>query len=280
MALFQFLSNQLINIGTRGKPTWENEEEGAGAKLSAWVPDVVGDGPGFFLNPLGLAAEISHLLMSKYERTGYTAAATREAIESRLSGPMRAADVYMTRSEGGRALRGSEVWPAARRALVPVPISGRALAAAAEQVVTGENEEHFAGEFQKQLMASAGVKTDQAPSDEQRMRRLAQEFNREHGVQESAEFFAGDFTELTGALRRGNRNDIERAMTELLTKRKPDDIIRHYQRWANGPFTGQRAREAQFLRSLGTEQRQTLAAALRSRSALADAAIREVRRRR
>jgi hypothetical protein len=65
-----FIANQLINYGTRGKPTWENEEEGFGAKISAWIPDYIGGGPGFFLNPMSVPAEITHLLMKGTERHG------------------------------------------------------------------------------------------------------------------------------------------------------------------------------------------------------------------
>jgi len=266
----QFIANQLINYATRGKPTWDNEEEGFGPKISAWVPDVIGNGPGFFLNPMSIAAEITHLVLQKLERAGGTAGAADQILKGRLSAPARAVAIFATHKDAlGRSLREPEVWPAIGKALIPVPIAGGAIAAAAKQVVTGQPSEQFPGQFQKQVMGSFGVKTDQAPSPEQRMRTLAREFNREKGIIPAAEFNAGDFAEYTEALRRGNMNDARRALEELVQKKTPQQIATHYERWVSAPYTGQTAREGEFLRGLTAEQRTQYLASREARKQIA-----------
>lgn len=273
MAVGQFIANQIINYATRHQATWENPEEGMGAKISAWIPDWIGGGPGYFLNPMALALEISHLAMTKFERTGTTSATLREMLESRLSGPMRGAAVFATGRVGGRSVRpGAETWLEAVKAAAPVPILAGALVPAAKQLVTGENEERNQGQFQRQVMASFGIKADQAPSEERRLSALAREFNSEHGVQESAEFYAGDYSEYTAAIRRGNQREAQAALEELLGKRTPRQIAEHYERWAGAPFTGNKARESQFWLDLTAEQRQAYQAARRRRQQLARSA--------
>src|SRR5262249_10481678 len=61
--LAYFVGTQLLNMLTRGHPTWQNPEKGE--KWSAWVPDVIGDlsgrpSNGFFLNPLSVFSEMTH----------------------------------------------------------------------------------------------------------------------------------------------------------------------------------------------------------------------------
>jgi hypothetical protein len=258
LAVMQFVANQIINYATRGKPTWDNQEEGVGAKLSGWVPDVIGNGPGFFIHPLGVAAEISHLAEAKVERAPDVYDAVWQMNESRFNGLARSLSVWARRKDAlGRKLRGSEVLPEMGKALVPAPIASSALVSAGRQLATGEHSERFAGQFQKQLMASVGIKTDQAPSPEQRMTRLAQEFKAEHGVPGGGEFPHGDFEDLDSAVRRGNRQDMTTAMAELANKRTLQEIYRHYRRWAGAPFTGSQAREGEFLIGLNAEQRKT-----------------------
>lgn len=279
MILGQFAANQLLNYATRGQPTWKNPEEGFASKISAWIPDVVGNGPGFFLNPLAIAAEYAHLIESKLHQTGGESdEAIRRILNSRLSGVGRAGMTFLTRKdEIGRTLRGNEVWQGMGRALLPVPIGAGAIGAAGKQVLTGEPSEGYAGQFQKQLMSSAGIKSDQAPGPEQRVRALARDFNKARGILPSAEFYAGDFQPFTDALRRGNQSDAREALEELLTKKTPKQVAEHYSRWIASPFTGQRARESEFWRGLDEEQRGQYVTARETRKALARQAVEMVR---
>lgn len=256
MAVLQFAANQLINYYTRGHPTWENPEEGMGAKISAWVPDLIGEGPGFFLHPLGLAAETTHLLMQSYEKTDDSYRSLKTYLRSRASVAMRPALTFITNQDFlGRTLKPGTVWSEIVKSAIPAPIGGSAAYSAAKEIATGEASETFPGQYQKQLMASAGVKTEQAPSPSQRISQLAREFNTAKGVTPSAEFFVGDYQPLTQALQLNNRTDAKTALDELLKTKTVNQIIKHYKEWPNHPFTGQKIRERAFFRDLSYEQR-------------------------
>lgn len=271
MALGTFLANQILNYAFRGKPTWENEEEGWDKKISAYIPDAVSGGPGFFLNPLALPMEYTHLIEGNLHRSGGDLSeALRRVAVSRLHAGMRPLEIFATRKDAlGAKLRDGEVLPAMAKALLPIPIGAVAPATAAKQLISGEPSERFPGQYQKQMMASSGVKTDQAPTAEQRIRNLAREFNREKGIVPSAEFFTGDFDELNKALRIGNMTDAREAMDELLKKKTARQIYDHYKRAAAAPFTGQRARESEFWRGLTEEQRSQYLKAREARKATA-----------
>lgn len=270
MMLSQFLANQLINYITRGGPTWDNPEETPGAKFSAYIPDVVGNGAGFMLNPFALAAEYTHLIEGNLHRSEGFADAMNRIAQSRLSGPARAVTMFMTRKDSlGRNLREGEVFPAVAKALIPLPIATGAFGAAARQMITGEPSEQFSGQFQKQAMASVGIKTDQAPNPEQRIRSLAKKFNTAQGIIPNATYYGGDFSEFTEALRRGNQTDAARALVELRQKKTAEQIREHYKRWAAAPFTGQASRETAFRRTLTEEQGGQYDAARAARRALA-----------
>lgn len=257
MALMQFAANQIINYATRGHPTWDNPEKGIGAKLSAWVPDLVGKGPGFFLHPFGLAAETTHLLTKAYERSPDLRDALMSYLRSRVSTTMRPVMTFITNSDFlGRTLKPGTVWGEMAKAAVPVPIGGGAAFQVAKSVVTGKREEAYPGQFQKQAMASVGIKTDQAPSSEGRIQALAREFNTKKGIEPKAEFFAGDYSKLVGAVRVGNQSEAQ-AQLEQLRKTKTDAaIVKHFREWPRFPFTGQKKREVEFVHNLTEEEQQ------------------------
>lgn len=266
MLIGTFLANQILNWAFRGKPTWENEEEGWDKKLSAWIPDAIGGGPGFFLNPLALPMEYTHLFDTQLHKSRDTADALWRIGNSRLHSPTRAGLMLATRKDPlGRSIKPGEVTAEIAKSLVPLPIPTGTLVGAGEQLLTGQGGESYPGQFQKQAMASFGIKTDQAPSAEQRIRNVARSFNESKGIVPHAEFFAGDFDELTRALRLGNREDAREYLQDVLAKKTRTQVAEHYKRWAAAPFTGQRAREKEFWRSLTEEQRERYMEARRAR---------------
>ena len=257
MAIAQFVMNQAINMYTRGKPTWENPEEGMGAKLSAWVPDVVGNGPGFFLHPLGLAAETTHLFMNAYDKTGDFQQGLRNMVKWRASTLMRPMLTFMTREDFlGRKIRPDNLWGELVKSAIPAPIAAATAGSAVKQLVTGENQEQFPGQYQKQLMQSAGVRVDSAPSAETRMHHLAGQFNREKGIEPSAEYYAGDFEPLVTASKTGNKTAFKDALSQLREKKTDEQIAKHFTQWVNAPYTGQKEREGEFMDTLSPEQQQ------------------------
>ncbi len=262
MLLGQFAANQIINYITRGKPTWENEEEGVGAKLSAWVPDVIGDGPGFFLHPAGLAAEVTHLLTQKYEKKGDFREALLSFLGGRYSTLARPLVTFLTRRDVfGKLIRPENIWQETAKSAIPTPIGASAAVPAVKQAITGEKEETFPGQYQKQLMASTGVKTDQVPSPSQRIKALASEFKKSHGITESGEFYESAYAPLRQSLRRGNTQEIRQNLSDLLkSDHTPQQIENAIKPWSGQertpkPFTGSKKNEAQFISTLTSEQR-------------------------
>jgi hypothetical protein len=269
-ALGLFIANQIINYITRGHPTWENEEEGFGAKISAYIPDVAGHGPGLFHNPLVLPAEISHLLMEKTERSGDPTQAGKEFTAGRLGTVGRLIYTPLVREdEMGAKLRGGmEVGGQMLKQSVPVPISAGAGYRLGKQLITGEHEELYPGQFEKQAFQTFGVKTQGAPDAERRIQALAADFKKEKGIKPNAEFFHGDYYFLDRAARIGNVREMKKEMEALLEKKKPADIRKHYLTWARSPFSGSRPREVEFKATLTPEQLKVYERALEKRQQL------------
>ena len=104
-------------------------------------------------------------------------------------------------------------------------------------------------------MQSFGLRTDQAPSAEQRVYSLASDFNSAHGIQPSAEFYQGDYQPLVHAPQEtGNDTDAKNAMQQVLKTKTADQVFDHLTRWPLFPFTGQGKREAQFVATLNHEE--------------------------
>lgn len=251
MAAMIFIANQAINYATRGHPTWDNPEEGIGAKLSAWMPDPFG-GPGFFLNPLSLPAETAGLLLKRYEKDRNALDPLNDYIRSRMSYAASPASVELTRRDQlGRPIREEDVPKEMARALLPFPIGFDTYLRALTS--EGKNQ-NYAGEFASQLVSRGGLKLDQAPSPSQRMAALARQFDDAKGIRPSAEFYAGDYEPLTHALSIGNMDEAKKQLQILEGKKTKDQIQKHYQQWPTHPLTGSKAREAEFKRSLSPEQ--------------------------
>lgn len=156
--------------------------------------------------------------------------------------------------------------------MIPTPIASSAGAAAIKEGFTGQPSEVFPGQYQKQLMASVGVKADSAPSPEQRIARMANDYKDAHNIPRW-QGDAGDFYALTNALRIGNVNDARAALDELQAKKRPDQMIEHYTRTIGETFTGSLAHEIQFQNGLNPEQKQTYQKAREDRLKLAQKAM-------
>lgn len=257
MATMFFIANQIINQATRGKFTWENPEEGFGAKLSAWIPDLLEGGPGFFLHPLGLAAETTHLLTNMYSRAGGDLTKVGlDYVRSRSSSFLRPFWTWVTRSDVlGRYKGGNSLLKEIGKSFIPTPIAFSAGWALGKQLVTGQPSQVYEGQYQKQAMASMGVRTERAPSEEQRMLNLARNWRQEHGVPKKVIVEGeGEYRDLTSALRVGNRAEAQRLIDGLRKTKTDQQILQHFQRWEKAAFTGSAAREREFQDSLSAEQ--------------------------
>lgn len=275
-----FIANQIINQATRGKFTWQNPEEGIGAKLSAWIPDKIGGkGSGFFLNPMSVSSEILSTFIHGYENAGNSYEPIKDYLRGRTSALAKPLwTFFMKENASGQKVRAQDIWKETAKSAIPAPISGSAAVNAVKGVITGGNTETHPGQFQKQLFSTLGVKTDTAPSPEQRISHLATDFKRAHGIQADADYNVSDYQDLNEALRRDNAGDIKDALGDLLKKKTSQEIERKYTHYQNAPFSGKSSRETEFVRTLNPEQRATYIKAKRDRMALAQKALQFLRR--
>lgn len=249
MVLTVFAMNQIINQITRKKFTWENPEEGIGAKLSAWIP--VGE-HGLFLHPMALGAEVSHSLMSLYEKKGNIADMAKDYLRSKGSQTSRVLWPLFTHEDvTGKKLQSDEVLPAMAKAVVPAPIPTKAVKA----LVTGKEE--YPGQAGKQMLSSLGVKTDIVPSAGQQITRLAKKFNSTKGVSQNAEFYGGDYDKLVDSLRTDDEKTTKEELQKLIVQKGNKDVYQYFAHYENKEFTGSKKRETEFKETLTPNQLET-----------------------
>lgn len=146
-----FIGTQLLNLATRGTFTWDNPEKDH--KLDAWIPDVTGNGPGFFLSPFSVVADVTHDFKRYAGREGELGAIAHIA-KNKLSPLSRSASVLFSGEDySGKKIYGTwERVKAAGWELTPIPIP------ASSQVKGTE----YPGQVQRQLTSSLGFKTEPA----------------------------------------------------------------------------------------------------------------------
>ena len=252
-----FAANQLINFITRGKPTWENEEEGFGAKISAYIPNPFGKG-GVFLNPLALPAELTHQVISRMGKDGTLLQAAAD-VAGYKTGPLPRSVLAGLDS----LKKGGTDWEAIKAsgtAMIPLPIPTKAAAAGIKSLAGGKVTENYPGQIEKQVLMSAGIRTDVAPLPEQRIYALADKFRNSYASKTGVKLppkppsEAGDYTELTNALRQGDTERAEKAMKELVKIKETPAIYKHFRQYPHEDFLQSKKLEYQFKQTLNKEQ--------------------------
>jgi hypothetical protein len=259
----QFMANQLINYYTRGYPTWDNKEEGIGAKLSAFIPDKIGSSSGFFLHPAGLAAETAHLLTTKWEKSG----SLRTAVQDYVKGKVSSLDQLV-----------EALWTGDTKDVVPFPIATGAVTSLVNKAIKGGPiKEEYPGQVERQLLSSSGVRTDQVPSPHQRIARLAREFNEKQGIVHKQEP-PSDYQGLNEALRTGDMKEAQKQLDELKKTKPLATLLRYYaQEYPKELFTGKKERERAFEQSLSQDDKELYEQVLEERKAIARKGINLVR---
>lgn len=278
-----FVGNQLLNWITRGKPTWQNEEDGH--KLSAFIPDVVGEGRGYFLNPVALPMEISHLLLKNMEielgKTPPGAAGVGQAMLNAIGKVAVTREGYMPRVLLAALLRidpfGEKIHPSqyqetVSKLAIPSPIAGDKFFNATKSLLTsGGVDEKIAGETQKQMMQSFGIRTDTVPSAGSQFRSKLMtwmkssddpELQEAYKVAADRQKMEGAYTKLRTALSANNPTLAQQEYGKLIeSAHKPEDIEK-----AMRPYVGRGAAmrdkpifsrakiEQQFLDTLGPKE--------------------------
>lgn len=250
--LAYIVGTQVLNLATRGYPTWENEEKGH--KLDAWIPDVTGKTPGYFLSPLSVVAELTHDAIRYMYSEGTPLKAGWKIVGNKLSPMGRAIDVLRTRKDYKGEPLGSdwEVLQAAGLSLAPTPIPLSPL-----------TRKDNAGQVQRQITASLGIKTENAPTADSQIHELARSWAQSSDdpkIRMAAERQAkessapSDYTALKKALRVEDYDAAKEEYQKLLTTHNAKQIYNSLK--PNHLVTGKSTTEAQFRDSLTMRQQE------------------------
>ena len=171
-ALASLVASQALNLFTRGKPTWQNEEEGH--KWDAWLPG----GPhnrGFWFSPLEIAAEYAHQMGKHMAEGEGVLDSVAHVAANKLSGPARAVkDLVTSQDYAGRAFNSMrERLTAAATDALPFPIPFSGMLAKDAKSPTGYGLNRQPGSLEKQGLGMAGLKVDSAASPRSQMYQLA-----------------------------------------------------------------------------------------------------------
>lgn len=262
---------QIINYWSRGHSTFENPERGPTSKISAWIPDFIGNSAGFFFNPAVLPFEIVNQVVEQIERKGKLIEAAMDVVGFKRSPILRAIDVLRTqKSQWGKPL--TTDLAVAKEALyeaAPIPIPGRAALNVARMVggavghAVGANpnppqiSEDFPGQSQKQLAASIGFKLSNAPTAESRMYSAADEFRHAHNLKEPPQGEDSPYRRLVTAVKIGNDAQIADELEALRKTTEADaKIIQHFRLWPTRPILPSFRLESQFKATLNAEEQQ------------------------
>ncbi len=191
-ALASFAVAQIINYATRGKPTWENDEEGH--KLDAWLP---GGTRGFFLPSLGMVAEYGHAMLHQHDQGKGPLESLTHIAQNKLSPVARGVTEAVTNHDPS-GHRFPDTATRVRASLMdmlpsPMPLSGliekdpRGVAgsgpvdsvrSAADHALSpaGYRVNRTPGSLERQLFQTGGMKMDPAPSAMSQMFDLAKPF--------------------------------------------------------------------------------------------------------
>lgn len=250
---------QVLNLISRQKLTFQNEEEGH--KLDAWIPTGSGEGDGFWLPTMGVFAEVLH----DFIRLGETKPKVWDAIVQigeNMLGPLGKFEHVLTRGETpmGRKLTSTgAVIGAAAQELAPTPISlGTPVRYLASKVAPGTIAPPPPGALPQRALGAGGIKVTRAETPVQMIMQKAVRFMEENNLQRSTgyEWVTTDepsYSKLRSAIRykdwRAARN-----MLDALRKRLGDGadrrIVDDMQKYSRRPITGSDKTEQLFKNSL------------------------------
>jgi hypothetical protein len=265
-----FVLTQAINLISRRKLTFQNEEEGH--KLDAWLPSLDG-APGHWISPLSIFMEVTHDVLRLVGQKPTALEATRQIGENKLGPLGRFATVLASgRSPTGekytstpRALAG------AAGTLAPVPISlGRFGQAAGHAVAPSLVPPTPPGALQRQIFSTFGVKSEIADTATKRISRMAQRFVDANGLRHTGFDFQPtdepDYSKVRLALMRKDTAGASKLLKQL---GKPDEhVIKVMKSWATRPYTGSKKAERAFVATLSDSELEVYSQAQLERQAI------------
>jgi hypothetical protein len=274
------IATQLLNLMTKGKPTWENEEnQNGGSKLDAWIPDLTGKTKGYRVSPLSIIAENTHDLMNAVNEEPDKLSAAARIASNKAGSAVRIGKVLLQgRDWNDKKIVGdwNKIKAAAIQA-IPAPI-------AISSLVKGGPP----GTAQRRIMQSFGVKTEPVKSARAEIANAAQKWGlasddpkvKSHFEQrQKEEFPESQYKPLRTALIENKPEDIKKEVLDILNREPDDDAkekkLRQILTLFN-PFnkkedikpavTGSKETESKFIGSLDDRGRKLYMDALKERA--------------
>jgi hypothetical protein len=254
---------QVLNMITKGKPTWDNED-----KDHKFDADI---GSGLFLSPLAVYNEILHDLV-RYNETKPKAWDALQTIgENKFSPYSRAALVLATDKSptGEYQTTSAGVLGTAAKQLIPIPITGRGSFRAMLAIAQGKEPNPMQ---MRGAMAIAGLKAEIGRSVMARVRSSAEDFVKENHLKTETSVITTtdepNYQKLRHALEIGDVSGAEGLLTELRKDKGDHAIIDAMKLWEKKPFTGSLKNERKWLGSMTDNERAQYDAALVARRQL------------
>ena len=261
-----FVLTQVVNLITRKKPTWENEE-----KDHKWDADF----GGVWVSPLSVFNELTHDILRLSETKPKVWDAIKQVGENKLGFYGRVGIVLATdRSPSGEYITTTPgILKSAAGQLLPVPISFGKAAQAAESFLThGRVPPLEPGQLQRQVMSTFGIKGQVARQSIDSIQHQATVFAQQHGFQPDVVGLQAtdqpSYSKLRHAIFIGDQHGAQALMQQLLKSHTPAQITRAMSMWARRPFTGSRKAEHLFVNSLDDDGRDLYTKAQQQRAGI------------
>ena len=244
--MFMAALTQVANIMSKGKPTWENEDD-----HHKWDADL---GDGVFLSPLSLYNEIIHDFVRYFDTKPKAWDAIQTIGENKLGFYSRAALVLLTDKSptGEYQTTTAGVLSTAAKQIIPTPLTFRGPVGLMTKGLTPDVE--------KNLMSIAGLKPEIGRTLLKQVSDHANEFVTKNKLRsQSTEFMVTDepsYGKLRKQLFDGDINGASGILEELRKTKSDSDIMKAMAMWERRPFTGSNKSEGMWLRSMTDSERE------------------------
>lgn len=247
-----FVGTQLVNQYTRRQFTWQNDEPGH--KLDAWIP---GGKAGFWVSPFSLPMEITHDII-RYTAQGKSPLDTvSQIVGNKLSPVVRAEEVLRTgRDYTGQKLPDGQRVKTAAANLLPLPLPLQPLV-----------KKGYPGQVQRQVLASAGIKTEPANTSSTVIANLRRQFLYKIGKAQQADYPVSEYDDLRTALLNGDAKTAQVAYDKLYAEKlvqhqndaNPEreakmDFQKYFEKFAKAQGGASKEDEAAFVQTLTPHQ--------------------------
>jgi hypothetical protein len=246
-----FALAQVINLISKGHPTWQNEEDGH--SLDAWIPTPFGkEGSGVWISTLGVFAELTHDLIRLTETKSKTWDAITQ-MGANAMGPIGRLAHILTSGASPTGAKytttGGVLWGATKE-LLPAPISLTAplrLAGVGPALRPGEG-------LQRLIATATGTKSTLGTRPSQDIQRKATDWLRREGLKyEPMAFVPTDeasYAKLRGAVRNDDIKGARKVLEQLRAHKTDNEILHALKVFSRHPFTGTLKNERAWLYSM------------------------------